>query len=172
MENEVENAIKSRRSIRKYSDTPIDKSLIIKMIETVCQAPSGKNLQPWKFVVVNNEKIRREISELSKYKKWMVTAPCYILVYMDNSLSYERIKDIQAIGACVQNILLMAHSLNLGSCWVGEIVRQDNTIKDILQISDNNLELMALLTIGYAMEDTQEKGWRRSINDSILMCLN
>ncbi|NLM56141.1 MAG: nitroreductase family protein, partial [Clostridiales bacterium] len=60
------------------------------------------------------------------------------------------IKDAQSCGAAIQNMMLAAHSLGIGSCWIGEILPKDDEIKAILNIENSDLELMAVVTFGYS----------------------
>ena len=63
--------------------------------------------------------------------------------------SYDYIKDVQSCGAASQNILLCAHSLELGSRWIGEIISKSKEISELIGISVHRFELMAILTVGY-----------------------
>lgn len=144
--------IETRRSIRKYKDKEICGKIIDKIVKSAIYAPSGKNGQPWKFKVVLDKSIIKNISELSIYRAWMQTAPCFILVFLDKSLSYDYIKDVQSCGAAMQNIMLCAHSLKIGSCWIGEILSRSNDVKKLVGINDNSLELMGIVVLGHSNE--------------------
>jgi nitroreductase len=74
-----------------------------------------------------------------------------IAVFLDTENSYHREKDIQAIGACLQNMLLEAHSLGLGAVWLGEIIRSNEQIKAVLGLS-MELDLMAVVALGHPDE--------------------
>ena len=167
---ELFDIIKNRRSIRAYSSLLIEKDVILNLINAAGYAPSGKNLQPWRFVIVGNSKEKEQIAELSKYVSWLKQAPHYILVFLDNHLSYDRTKDIQAIGACIQNILLLAHAQNIGACWVGEIIEQGEKIKRLINVNEDYFELMALITIGHMKNmEIQQPIMRREVDDNILL---
>lgn len=143
--------IKSRRSIRKYSDKPVSKKDIGKILEAGRWAPSGMNNQPWRFVVVTEKEMIIKISESTKYKKTVAGAKLLACVFIDNNEGYNRDKDVQAIGACLQNMLLEIHSLGLGACWIGEILNQRGQVEELLDVPES-FELMAVLTIGYPAE--------------------
>lgn len=145
----ITSCIKSRRSIRMFKPDAVPKELINEIIEAACWAPSGKNGQPWKFAVIaDNCSLKEKVYSLSAYKNWLKTAPCLIAVFMDKSLSYDYNKDLQAIGAAIQNMLLAAHGLGLGTCWVGEILEHKKEIEDLLEVPEN-FELMAVVAAGY-----------------------
>lgn len=146
---DVFECIKTRRSIRNYLDQPIDEIYITKIMQAAIWAPSGKNGQPWKFKIITNKELINKISEMSIYGKWMKTAPCFICVFLDKDKSYDYIKDMQSCGAVIQNIMLYAYSIGVGSCWVGEILTKSKTISDLLDVPIAKYELMAVITLGY-----------------------
>lgn len=146
---DVFECIKSRHSIRGYSEQEVEDSLIEKLIQAAIYAPSGENGQPWKFKIITDKTLINTISDLSAYGKWMRTAPCFIGVYLDKASSYDYIKDMQSCGAAIQNMLLCANSLGLGSCWIGEILAKADEVNSFLDIDSENYELAALLTVGY-----------------------
>lgn len=150
---DIFDCIRTRRSVRSYSGQPIKKADIDKIIETAVWAPSGKNGQPWKFKVVLDEELINQISDMSIYGKWMKKAPCFICVFLDKEGSYNYIKDIQSCGAVIQNILLCAHSLGIGSCWIGEILEKSNQVIKLVKLEER-YELMAVIVLGYSLKET------------------
>lgn len=145
----VIDCIKSRRSIRCYTEEHIDNKNIEIIIKSGIYTPSGKNGQPWKFKVVEDKNIINKLSDLSIYGSWMRTASHFILIFLDKQCSYNYLKDVQSCGAAMQNIMLAAHSLGIGSCWIGEILPKANEVKSILGISNNSIDLMGIITLGY-----------------------
>ena len=143
--------IKSRRSIRKFTSEPVSEELVETILEAGRWAPSGLNNQPWRFAVIRDAGLRQAISELTHYSKIVMAAQVLITVFLDTEKSYHREKDIQAIGACLQNMLLEAHSLGLGAVWLGEIIRSNEQIKTILGLA-RRLDLMAVVALGYPDE--------------------
>lgn len=148
---ETIDCIKTRRSVRIFTDEPVDHKLTDLLIAAAVYAPSGKNGQPWRFAVIRDSNHIHEISSMSGNKnRWIQKAPCLIAVYLDRALSYDYVKDIQSTGAAIQNILLAAYSTGLGTCWVGGILDDSEKIKKIMGISSESLELMALVAIGHS----------------------
>ena len=136
-------------------------------------APSGNNLQPWKFAIIINDKaLMKKLSTLTIYEHWVQTAPCLIAVFLDPAISEGlaipklHIKHVQSIGAAIQNMLLTANDLGLGACWIGEILKNEETLKNILEVP-LNLELMAVISVGYP-SNTTPKGKRKEIDESII----
>ena len=165
-EDIVMEVIKSRRSIRKFQDKPVDDDTIRKIIEMGTWAPSGLNNQPWKFVIIKDKELKDKIAECTKYSKIIKDAPVCIAVFLDNSQSYNRVKDIQAIGACIQNMLLTIHAMGLGGVWLGEILNRREEVERILKVP-SELELMAVVAFGYPAEKAG-KGERRPVSEVIL----
>ena len=164
---DVIECIRTRRSVRGYSDRDIEPALINKLIEAGAWAPSGKNCQPWRFKMVSEKKEIDGISRMSVCEKWMRTAPCFICVFLDKEKSYNYMKDVQSCGAAIQNILLCAHALGMGSCWIGEILNKSEAVCELLKVDAKRYELMALLTVGYYSHKEMLNVERRRDNDRI-----
>lgn len=164
---EVFNCIKSRRSVRSYTDQIVEQVVIEKLLQSAIYAPSGKNGQPWKFKVITDKDLINEISDLSVYGKWMRSAPCFFFVYLDKEKSYDYIKDVQSCGAAIQNILLCANSLSVDSCWVGEVLNKATEVSKLAGIDTSKFELMAVITVGYKSGRTLNPG-RNSIESFLL----
>ncbi len=158
--------IKNRRSIRSFDQTEIDDQTINSIIEMGTWAPSGLNNQPWKFFVIRDRELKNELSTQTKYSKIIRESAACIAVFLDSSNSYDRTKDVQAIGACIQNMLLTIHHLSLGGVWLGEILNNRDAVEALLKVPDN-LELMALVALGRPLE-TGGKGIRKPLDQMII----
>ena len=90
---EVFEAIKNRRSIRKYQEKDIPDEIIDKILEAGRWAPSGFNYQPWKFAVIKDKELKAKLGELTKYKENFNQAPVLIAIFLDHNISYDLIKD-------------------------------------------------------------------------------
>ncbi len=128
-------------------------------------APSGLNNQPWKFKVLKKGEGKDEIARFTKYGDIIKRAPVGICVFLDKKTSYNREKDIMAIGACIQNMLLQVYELGLAACWLGEILNRKQDLKKHLKVGPD-CELMAVVTLGYA--DEEEEGERKDIRTFLL----
>jgi len=159
------STIKERRSIRQYTRQIPKEDDVKKILEAALWAPSGLNNQPWKFKVLK-ETQKDALAKFTKYAHIIKNAPLAICVFLDNGSTYNREKDIMAIGACVQNMLLEAHELGLGTCWLGEILNKKKEVQEYLGI-DSDLELMVVVTLGYSDEEIT-KGCRKGLKNFIL----
>lgn len=163
---DILDIIKTRRSVRRFLDRAVPDDLVEKVMEAGRWAPSGLNNQPWKFAIVTDSAKKEVLSKLTRYSKIVRDAKVLIPVFLDSAAGYHRTKDAQAVGACLQNMLLEAHSLGLGAVWLGEIIKSDKEIRRILCLGDD-LELMAVLAVGYPAEKPRE-GKRKDLKDLIV----
>lgn len=145
---EIAKLIKSRRSVRDFTGQIVSDDLIDQVLEAGRWAPSGLNNQPWRFVVIKKGEAMTRVAACTKYQSTAEAASLLISVFLDHDAGYDRTKDVQAIGACIENMLLAAHALGLGACWLGEILNQRNQVEKFLEVPDS-YELMAVLAIGY-----------------------
>jgi nitroreductase len=162
---DILDTIKSRRSIRKFTDQPVSDDMVARVIEAGIWAPSGLNNQPWKMAVIRDQEIKSRIAGLTRYTKCVLSANVLIAVFLDTSLGYDRTKDVQSIGACLQNMLLMIHADGLGAVWLGEILKNKDKVKALVKGSDD-LELMAVLALGYPATEGG-KGSRRDTAETV-----
>jgi len=150
-------AIKNRRSIRKFSDKKVSGDIITKILDAARWAPSACNRQLWEFVVVSKAETKKRIADEACFKqKFLTQAPVLIVVFYDESK--ERKKEtgpkkhdsIQSAAAAIQNLHLSAYSLGLGSLWVGAI-KHMLQLNKILQVP-LSLRPIAIVALGYPAE--------------------
>lgn len=167
--NQVMEAILQRRSIRKFdAEKDVADELIGHLLEAARLAPSGLNNQPWRFAIVRQQDLKDQIAQLSHYHGIISSAPVLIIVLLDTESIYHREKDIQAVGACIQNLLLAAHSQNLGAVWLGEILKNGSKVVDLLQLG-KRYELMAVVALGYPAPDYQPKPASRKPLEELIL---
>lgn len=162
------DVMRSRRSIRKYRKEPVADLLINEILEAGRWAPSGMNNQPWRFVVIKDRSFRERLSSMTHYSSIVSGSDFCVALFYNSPSGYHREKDIMSIGACIQNMLLYAHHLGIGSVWLGEILKSGEKINDVLGIDKTN-EFMALIAFGYP--DEQIIGERHKMNELLLKVL-
>jgi len=148
---DVFEAIKGRRSVRRYKTDTVQKELVEKLLGAACWAPSGGNIQPWKFIVINDKNLLELVRKVSP--GYLGQTPLGIFVCSDKEKAY-RIggtlgRDYLTIADCamaVENMLLAAHALGLGTCVVKSFSRI--AVKEMLEIPDN-IEPELLVIVGY-----------------------
>lgn len=167
----LENLIKSRKSVRNFIYQKIDNDIIKEIIECGRWAPSGQNCQPWKICIVIHPTVKRMIAEQSTYGGVIESAYVNFVIFLDIERGYDRVKDIQAIGAFIQNLLLGIHAKGFGAAWIGEILNSKEKINEIFKLSPDKFELMCVIAVGVIDEAMEEKSKkerkRRSIDEFI-----
>ena len=146
--NPVIEAIRTRRSVRQFTSEPVSDDAVNEILGSAVWAPSGKNNQPWKFAVIQDSGLKESLAALTHSRSIIQRAPVCIGVFLDHLRVYDRTKDVQAVGACIQNMLLTIHSLRLGGVWLGEILKNKEKVGELLGLG-GGLELMAIVAFGH-----------------------
>ncbi len=172
---DISQAISQRRSIRRFEDKPVPRELIEKILHAATLAPSGKNAQPWRFIVLEGKKkdevvdiLERSVASLKEAgiptgsaensARIMLRAPVAILVlnprrtakdFEDRWDQLGCLVDTQSVGAAIQNMLLQATALGLGTLWICDVFFAE---REILRHFDTSDELIAAVSVGYPAE--------------------
>ncbi len=165
-QSEVVAAIHERRSVRHFLETPVDRKVIQEALRAASWAPSGLNNQPWRFAVIWDREIKNQLAGLTRYSKTLQDAAVLIAVFMDKESSYDFVKDCQAIGAAIQNLLLTLHAQGLGAAWIGEILKNKERVSRQLDLPER-LELMAVVAVGEPAHRNQSSH-RRPLEELIV----
>jgi nitroreductase/SAM-dependent methyltransferase len=160
----LEKAIKGRRSIRRFKKKGVQRKKILEIIDAARWAPSACNRQLWEFVVVTSEVIKEELVKKAGSMSFIKRAPVVIVVLYDNKFNLKQHANYQSAAAAIQNILLKAYELGLGSVWLAGIGNQ-NTIRKVLDIPDN-FDVVAFVALGYPSEKPMPPS-RRPIKEII-----
>lgn len=148
-DNPVLAAMAQRRSVRKYTGEPVTREECQAILEAGRWAPTGLNNQPQRFLAIRPGDPRVEaLAGCTKYAAIVRNAGLLIAVFLDRAATYNELKDHQAAGAAIQNMLLAAHSQGLGAVWLGEIVNQAGQVLDELGMDPVAHEFMALVAVG------------------------
>ena len=174
--------IRSRRSIRRYLDRPVPPDLIDQLLEVAARAPSSHNSQPWRFAVITTSSVKAQLADrmgerlradrlrmadqveeidrdVARSRERIIATPVVVIVCLsiDNDDPYERLMAIQSVAAAIQNLLLAAHEVGLGACWMAAPLYCPDVIRDVLQLPDD-WEAQALITIGYPADEGKPRG--------------
>jgi len=145
---EILQGIFSRRSIRRYSSEEVVEADLLAIVRAGAWAPSGLNNQPWRFVICRDAALREALAGLTRYGRIVRQAPAVIAVFLDREVMYHEMKDHQAMGACLQNMLLAAHGLGLGAVWLGLDSGYKSDINLNYQPTASKTAIQGLLYIG------------------------
>ncbi len=186
---EIMEAIAQRRSIRKFKDAPVAKEDIEAILHAATLAPSGKNAQPWRFVVVQGETQRAEMVRVMREgivklkaqgvntgsAEWtvgiMAEAPITIFVFDEREANEDRPRtfiellmaavDIQSIGAAIQNMLLAALDRGLGTLWICDVFY---AYEELCAWLGKERLMVAAVAVGYPDEQPGPRP-RKSVED-------
>ena len=156
------DVILSRRSIRKYLDKPIPEDVTNQILEAGRQAPSAGNRQPWRFIVITDQRIKEALSH-GKYNTFLKEAPVAIVACGYTGTEQSRKWSTVDTSIAVENMVLAAWSLGVGSCWIGDFVESE--VKKLLGIPDD-YGVVTLLSLGYPAE-TKAARPRKSLGEII-----
>lgn len=175
---ELEEAIKNRRSIRKYTNEDVPNELIEDLIECARLAPSAKNRQPWKFIIIKNdiknkiadimiknEEAPERIEDTNSSVKFtagiMKEAPVLILVLKEYDDNWKT-GDALSIGGAIEHICLRATDLGLGSLWIRDTAYTQKEIAKL--IGYENMEVISAISIGYPNQSPKQRP-RKELNE-------
>ncbi len=145
-----------RRSIRKYTDEAVTKEEIDLLLHYAMSGPTACNRKPWKFYVVTNQEVLSKLRKVTLFSN--MNAPCAIIVCGDEHKSLPKSLSsfwIQDCSAAIENILLGAESMNLGTCWIG-LYPQERVVsrmKKILEIEDEKIIPLGMVYVGHKKEE-------------------
>jgi len=167
---DVFEAITNRRSIRAFTPEEVSKEEIEKLIDAARHAPSAGNMQPWEFIVIRDSRTKRKLSVAALNQRFLEEVPVLIVVCA-NELRSGRgygsrgttLYCLQDTAAAIQNMLLTACALNLGTCWVGAF-REDDARK-ILNIP-KGVRPIAIIPVGHSAEKPEMR-FKRAVSDFV-----
>ncbi len=106
-------ALRTRRSVRAFDPTPVPRTLIEQAVDAARLAASARNEQPWAFVAVTDQATVRELAAMTDHGRFMADAPACVAVLAADTKYY-----LEDGAAATQNLLVAAHALGLGACWI------------------------------------------------------
>ncbi|MBN1430994.1 MAG: nitroreductase [Anaerolineae bacterium] len=181
-------AIAARRSVRKFKHDPIPEEGIQTILKAATQAPSGKNQQPWRFIVVQSDKraemvkvMRKGMEKIKAQGKdigssegtvrAMEEAPVTIFVFNPHGTApwlahsidqmFNDVVNLQSIGAAIQNMALAAQGLGIGSLWICDVFSAYEELREWL---DEEGQMVAAMSFGYADESPEPRP-RRPVSE-------
>ncbi|MDO5851142.1 MAG: nitroreductase family protein [Methanobacteriaceae archaeon] len=163
---DVFEAIKNRCSVRSYKNKEIEEEKLNKILEAGRLAPSAKNKQNWKFIIVKNQKIKDKLTKASSDQKFISEAPV-IIVACGTNTDYtmacgQKSYNID-VSIAVSFMMLECFEQGLGSCWLGRF--NEKEYHDILNIPEEAC-VVATLVVGYGKENPNKTS-RKSIEEII-----
>ncbi len=164
----VLEAIQKRRSVRKYKQDPIPEEALLRVLEAARLAPSGKNFQPWKFIIVKDKALKEKLARASAGQFFMAEAPIIIVGCGFPDKCYARMGRYMKswsvdVTIALEHLILQAQEEGLGTCWIGSF--EEEEVKAILNVPEE-VKVLALTPLGYPEEIPAFRG-RKSLDEII-----
>ncbi len=156
--------LETRRSIRAFAEEPITEEQLQLCLRAAIAAPSAGNAQPWQFLVIRDREVKQALARAALGQTFLVQAPVVIAVCADleraaaaYGLRGRELYCLQDTAAATQNLLLMAHALGLGTCWVGAFDEQ--AVARVLELP-GHLRPVVLIPLGRPAQKPASRGRR------------
>lgn len=174
------NLIRGRRSIRRFKNQPVSREDILTCVEAARYAPSAENMQPWRFIVLDNPELIEKFSDsvfsgIYRPSRWAANAPVIVAMFAKMDVLVNRLgKTVQGtqyylldLGIAGEHFVLQAHELGIGTCWIGWFNSKQTRRFFNLQ---RNYRAVALLAMGYSDQPSTKN--RKLLNSDDLVWFN
>lgn len=164
----VLEVIRQRRSVRAYKKDPIPEESLFRVLEAARLAPSGKNLQPWKFVIVQDGALKKKLAKASNAQEFIAKAPLIIVACGFPDECYRAMGRYMKswpvdVSIALEHLILQAQEEGLGTCWIGSF--EEEEVKSLLSVPPD-VKVLALTPLGYPAEEPDFRG-RKSLEKII-----
>ncbi len=151
---ELMDAVRGRRSVRSYLEQSVEEEKLQAVLEAGRLAPSARNMQDWKFIVVRDQATRRKLAKAARDQQFVGEAPVVIAACGTSDLVMTCGQPAYAIDVAiaVDHMTLAAQSLGLGTCWIGAFY--EDQVREILGVPAN-IRVVALLPLGYPAQNAR-----------------
>ncbi len=162
-----EKLIKSRFSVRSFTNQKVERQILLEILDAARMAPSAVNFQPWLFIVIDEAEILADFHEVYP-RTWFREAPVCIVACANHQQSWKRKSDGKDfanvdVAIAIDHLILAATELGLGTCWVCnfdvEMARRKLNLPE-------HIEPLALIPIGYSTAKAPEKS-RKSLSETV-----
>lgn len=162
--------IRTRRSIRSYKPDPIPDDVLMRVLDAARIAPSGRNLQPWKFIVVRDAELKRRLAIACHDQMFIAEAPV-VIVACGYNIRWNRgeymgdLSMLVDVSIAFTHLILAARAEGLGTCWIGSFSNEE--VKKILGIP-KDVNVVAITPLGYPKgKGFREPGPRKSLQEIV-----
>ena len=162
----VYESINERRSVRAYQNQPVSGEVLTRILESARVAPSAKNRQAWKLVVVKDSQTRKKLAEAANNQQFVGEAPIVIAAVgltPNETMRCDIPTDPVDVAIAIDHITLAAVEEGLGTCWIGSFYQ--DKVRQILGIP-SSYKVVELLTLGYPADSPRPKS-RKSLEEIV-----
>ncbi|MDI6870427.1 MAG: nitroreductase family protein [Bacillota bacterium] len=171
MTKDVIDAIRERRSVRRFQSRPVPDATVGRLLECAVLAPSAGNVQAWHFYVVKDDERRQALAAAAHHQLFLAHAPVVIVVCANLPRIANRYGDrgtslyvLQDTAAAVQNILLAATAFGLATCWIGSF--DEEAVAKVVGAERGILRPVAVIPVGYPAEEPAQRP-RRPLDEVV-----
>ncbi|MFA6132705.1 MAG: nitroreductase family protein [Phycisphaerae bacterium] len=152
----VLEAIRNRRSVRRYLDKPLPADVMEQMRQVLRWAPSACNNQPWRFIFVTDPALRREVAQASRGQMWMADAAVTVVGCGLADRAYKKMggsgNSVELdLAIALDHLSLAAVAEGLGTCWIGAF--DESKVKELLGVPEE-VKVVAMMLLGYPASAT------------------
>jgi nitroreductase len=156
----VLDIIRKRRSVRKYKGDPVPEDVLARVLEAARLAPSAKNFQPWKFIVVRDRAMKRKLAKASFEQYFMSDAGIVVAACGFPEKAYPRQGRYMNswpidVAIAFEHLILQAAEEGLGTCWIGAF--DEAEVRGVLGVSEE-ARVLAMTPLGWPDESPRERG--------------
>lgn len=166
---DIYDAIRMRTSVRSYRPDTVEDEKLSRILDAARRAPSGKNGQPWVFIVVRDADIRKKLVPACKNQEFVGQAPVVVVACGREELAYKKMGGYWNslpvdIGIAMEHLMLAAEAEGLGTCWIGAFIEDE--VREILSIPDE-VKIVALTPVGYPADERKFRP-RKELNEIVM----
>ncbi|MBU1157824.1 MAG: nitroreductase family protein [Candidatus Thermoplasmatota archaeon] len=163
------DAIKGRRSIRRYKATPVPDDLLREVLTAARHAPSADNAQPWRILVIRDEDTKRKLVAAANGQKFIAQAPVVLVICGIPDEAFPTVGGYMSshvidASIAIDHLTLMAHAVGLGTCWIAWF-KEDN-VREVLSIPED-VRVIAMTPLGYP-DEIPERIPRKNLEDLVI----
>lgn len=145
------DCVGKRASVRRYKDQPIEKDVLIRLVDAGRRAPSARAQEPWEFVVITDSGLLQKIADIAPNGKFIENAAAAIVIFCMPTKYY-----LEDGCAATENVLLAAAADGLGACWIaGDKKEYAQSIASLLR-APQELKLISIISLGIALDEAKQ----------------
>ena len=164
---DVYEAISRRKSVRGFTKDEVPEEMVSRLLEAARQAPSASNRQEWRFIVVRDQAMRKQLAEAARGQKFVGEAPVVLACCAETDehvMACGQLCYPIDVAIAIDHITLCAAAEGLGTCWIGAF--DEETVKKLLGIP-SPIRVVGLLPLGYPTDSSTVKKNRLSFDDIV-----
>ena len=163
----VHEAIATRKSVRSWADKPVEEEKLHRVLESMRLAPSAKNVQEWRFVVVTDAEARAQLTEAAYGQRFVGEAPVVVVACAETdrrTMHCGHLAFLVDVAIAIDHLTLAATEEGLGTCWIGKF--DPDRVRDILGIPAE-IEVVELIPLGYPADPSRTEKKRLPLAEMV-----